>query len=462
MVDMRVLIVDDEAGMLEVCGDTLRKLPRTDIVLEQDSNHAAERIKEEHWDLLVADIRMPGLSGVDLLRLVHEHASDIDVLMITAFPSVDSAVESMKLGAADYLTKPFLPDELRSAVRRILDNRRLRQENMLLKRQLERPYSFGEMIGQSDAMLSVFDTVERVAATDVDVLIQGETGTGKELVARAIHTHGGRKEKPFVPVDCGAIPEDLLESEFFGHERGAFTGATRRSMGLMEYASGGTLLLDEVGELPIHLQAKLLRAIQERRVRRVGGNSEIDVDVRIVAATSRDLDEEVRHDRFRSDLYYRINVVRIDLPPLRERLDDIPALLRHFLQRYAREMGREDVEMDTSAAEVLASYSWPGNVRELQNVVKRMLAMAPDSTISINDLPAEIRGEAGCDGEAGQPGFFDLRDRQLEAFERRYLGNLLETNGGDVTAAASEAEVPRGTFYRLLNKHGITPSDYRN
>lgn len=461
MDDMRILIVDDEVGMLEVCNDTLDRLPHTDIVLENDSLVAARRLKDEHWDLLVADIRMPHLGGVELLRLAHEYAPDIDALMITAFPSVDSAVETMKLGATDYLTKPFLPDELRAAVRRILDNRRLRQENLLLRRQLERPYSFGEMIGSSEAMLKVFDTVERVAASNVDVLIEGDTGTGKELAARAIHSHSDRKDHSFVPVDCGAIPEDLLESEFFGHERGAFTGANRRSLGLMEFASQGTLFLDEIGELPLNLQAKLLRALQERCIRRVGGNSEIAVDIRIVAATSRSLDEEVRQHRFRSDLYYRINVVRIELPPLRDRLNDIPPLTRHFFARYAREMGLENAELDPAVPELLTSYPWPGNVRELQNVLKRLLVMAPGNCIGVADLPDEIRGAAGCGLDAGQPGFFDLRSQQLDAFERRFLRHLLETHGGDVTAAATDADVPRGTLYRLLNKHGLAPADYR-
>jgi len=317
MSKTRVLVVDDEVGMLEVCAETLARLPEVVVLVESDGRRAAEQLNAEHFDLLIQDIRMPGTDGMDLLRLARQNDPDLAVLMMTAYPTVETAVESMKLGAADYITKPFTPEALLATVQRLLEGYRLRQENLLLSRLVERPYVFDEIIGASPAMRAVFDTIERVAGTNTDVLILGETGTGKELVARSIHKRSPRGGQRFVPVDCGAIPEDLLESELFGHERGAFTGATSRSLGLLEFADKGTFFLDEVGELPIRLQAKLLRALQERRIRRVGGHDEIEVDVRVIAATSRNLEAEINNQRFRDDLYYRLNVARIELPPLR-------------------------------------------------------------------------------------------------------------------------------------------------
>jgi len=457
----RILVVDDEQGMLEVCAASLKKLPGATILVEQDSRRAAGRLARESFDLLIADICMPHVNGVELLRAAKQADPNLGVLMITAFPTVETAVETMKLGAADYITKPFRPEELLAVVTRLLETKQLRDENRLLQRQVDRTYAFGDMIGNSTAIQAVFETIKRVAETDVDVLILGETGTGKELVARSVHQHSSRSTQRFVPVDCGAIPEDLLESELFGHERGAFTGAHTRSLGLFEFADKGTFFLDEIAELPVRLQAKLLRTLQERRLRRVGGTDEIDVDVRIVSATSQDLDEAVRQGRFRSDLFYRINVARIELPPLRERRDDIPLLAAHFIQRYAGTMGRNVTEADPEVLEILRAYPWPGNVRELQNVVKRALTMAKGTVIGTADLPDEVVTAAG--GGPGEPssGFFDLREQHAAKFEREFLANLLRTCGGDVSRAAREAQLPRGTLYRFLNKHGLTADQFR-
>ena len=461
MGPMRILVVDDEQGMLEVCAAALKKLPGATILVEQDSRRAADRLARESFDLLIADICMPHVNGVELLRAAKQADPDLGVLMITAFPTVETAVETMKLGAADYITKPFRPEELLAVVTRLLETKQLRDENRLLQRQVDRTYAFGDMIGNSTAMQAVFETIRRVAETDVDVLILGETGTGKELVARSVHQHSSRSTQRFVPVDCGAIPEDLLESELFGHERGAFTGAHTRSLGLFEFADKGTFFLDEIAELPVRLQVKLLRTLQERRLRRVGGTDEIDVDVRIVSATSQDLDEAVRQGRFRSDLFYRINVARIEVPPLRERRDDIPLLAAHFIQRYAGEMGRDVSEADAEVLEILRAYPWPGNVRELQNVIKRTLTMARGTVIGARDLPDEVVAAAG--GRSGEPssGFFDLREQHTARFEREFLANLLRSCGGDVSRAAREAQVPRGTLYRFLNKHGLNAEEFR-
>lgn len=462
MAKARILIVDDEEGMLEVCADTLNNLPEVELVLENQSRRAAERLAAESFDLLITDVRMPGLSGVELLRLARQHNPDICVLVITAYPTVESAVESMKLGATDYIVKPFLPDDLRATVRRLLESERLREENTLLRRQVERSYTSGQLLGRSAALLKVREIVDKVAGTDVDVLIYGETGTGKDLVARSIHELSPRKEQPFVPVDCGAIPEELMESEFFGHERGAFTGAHTRNLGLLEFANNGTFFLDEIGQLPLRLQAKLLRALQERKIRRVGGTKEVSLNVRIVAATALNLEAEVSKGRFRLDLYHRIHVVRIELPPLRERGADIALLTRHFVTRYAEEMKRGPVEISPEALEVLASYAWPGNVRELQNVLKRTLAMISGTVISLNDLPDQVVMQAGAVSASDGKGFFPLRERHMARFEKDYLSNILTASQGDVSLASREAQLPRGTFYRLLKKYDLNPADFRH
>lgn len=457
----RILVVDDEPGMLEVCSDTLCRLPGVEVLLENRSEAAAKRLASEHVDLLIADIRMPGLDGVGLLRAARSHDPALPVLMITAFPTVETAVDCMKLGAVDYLTKPFLPDNLLARVRRLLEERLLREEHGLLQRQMDRAYSFDQIVGYSPLMRSLFATVDRVASTEVDVLIAGESGTGKELVARSIHRRSARRGGRFVPVDCGAIPENLLESEFFGHERGAFTGAHAQSIGLLEFADGGTFFLDEISQLSPHLQAKLLRALQERRFRRVGGKDEIPVNVRVVAATNRDLAAEMREGRFREDLYYRIHVARIDLPPLRERTEDIPLLVAHFAARFAREMGREPFQVDDEVMEILWRYPWPGNVRELQNVLKGAIAMGRHATLTSEDLPDEVVIRAGETPADAPQGFFQLRAHRMAAFEREYFSSLLAACRGDVAAAAREAHIPRGTFYRLMKKHGLDADAFR-
>lgn len=462
MKKIRILVVDDEAGMLEVCEDILAELKGTEVITEQVSTKAAQRLKKENFDLLITDIRMPNMDGVELLRQARAQDPQLVALILTAFPNVETAVETMKLGAVDYITKPFIPDDLLATVRRLVESRQLREENDLLRRQVERNYAFGEMLGKSAPMQKVFQTIERVAGTDVDVLITGETGTGKELVARSIHQRSKRAKGPFVPVDCGAIPEELMESEFFGHERGAFTGAQQRSLGLLEFANGGTFFLDEVGQLPLRLQAKLLRALQERRIRRVGGTSEIDVDVRVVAATSLNLEKEMAENRFRLDFYHRIHVAHIELPPLREREGDVPFLTHTFMEQLSKEMEREGTTLSAESIEVLASYTWPGNVRELQNVLKRTLAMSRSKEITPEDLPDEIVAASGTKIPLKEDGFFAQRERRMALFEKEYLSNLLIQCAGDVSQAARESKLPRGTLYRLLKNHDIDPAGFRS
>ena len=463
MARPRILIVDDEEGMREVCSDTLEALPGVELITCGDPRQALRLLEESDFDLLLTDIRMPGMSGVELLERARKRDPELPVIMITGFPTVETAVESLKLGAVDYLTKPFLPEELLANVKRFLEERRLRSENRLLHQRLARSDRFGALIGESEAMRRVFDVIQRVAGSDVDVLIQGETGTGKELVARAVHEGSRRHDQRFVPVDCGAIPENLLESEFFGYEKGAFTGAAARTVGLLEYADGGTFFLDELGELPLQLQAKLLRALQERKIRRLGSKGETPVSLRVVAATARDLQDEVTQGRFREDLYYRVNVVKIELPPLRERGDDVLLLAEHLRVRGGVELGKQVEGFADEVLEVLLAYRWPGNVRELMNVVRRGIALARGERITLDDLPEHLILAAGATPSAplSEPGFFDLRALRIASFEQEYLARKLREHEGDVTAAAKGAGIPRGTFYRLLKNHEMKPANFR-
>jgi DNA-binding NtrC family response regulator len=376
---------------------------------------------------------------------------------------VDTARACLQAGAGDYLDVARVETDLEDALVRLLTASRRRAAEEVLRRAVERPYSFDDFLGESPAMQQVYSIIERVAVSSVDVLVTGETGTGKELVARAIHKRSRRSTGPFVPVDCGAIPDALMESELFGHERGAFTGADARRMGLVEFADGGTLFLDEIGELPLPLQAKLLRVLQERRVRRVGARQENAVDVRVVAATSRNIDQMVERGEFRRDLFYRINVVRIDLPALRSRGDDIGLLAECFANRAAQEMGRTVGGLSTDVYQILKSYHWPGNVRELQNVVRRAIAMTRSPVAGVDDLPDEIVAAAGraAGAEAGAVGFFAQRAEHVARFEKQYLSDLLARHLGDVSAAAREARLPRGTLYRLMKGHGLDGASFR-
>jgi DNA-binding NtrC family response regulator len=461
MAKGRVLVVDDDDAILEICTETLSVLPDTEVVIENNSARASERLATDSFDLLITDIRMPEMDGMELLRIARQLDPNLQVLMLTGFPTIATAVESMKLGATDYLTKPFFSDALLASARRLLQAKRLREENRLLQRQIERAYTFDEIVGKSPTMQVVFEIIRRAAASDVDVLIIGETGTGKELVARSIHKRSARSNARFMPIDCGAIPESLVESEFFGHERGAFTGAHERRLGLLEVADGGTVFLDEIVDMPLSLQAKLLRVLQERKFRRVGGKDEIAVNIRVVAAASRDLLGEIRAQRFREDLYYRLNVGYITIPPLRDRREDIPLLVSYFIDRYRGEMGKPAMQLKPEVLEILMAYPWPGNVRELQNAIKRALLMSHGPILSLPDLPDDIVTHAGDRAVTDRAGFFQLREQRLAAFEKDYLTHLLQLYQGDVSQAAREACIPRGTLYRLLKKHGLAAEDFR-
>jgi two-component system response regulator AtoC len=464
--DTRILIVDDEPDMVE---NLTRILGREghDCLATTDPVQALALLESDRPDLLITDLRMPGMDGMELLRRGRDLDPALPVLVITAFATIESAVAAVKEGAFDYLPKNFSIDQLTVAVERALRQRRLQQENRNLRAQLQHTFALENIVGRSPAMARVFELVKKAARAEANILVLGESGTGKELIARAIHANSPRASLPFVPVDCASLPEPLLESELFGHEKGAFTGAVRSKPGLMEMAHRGTLFLDEIAELPVTLQSKLLRAIQEHQVRRVGGTGLVNVDARIVSATNRDLRDAIRKGQFREELYYRVNVIAIELPPLRDRTGDIPLLAQTFLKKYA---GGRISGFETDALAALEGYPWPGNVRELQNVVERACALADGATVRRRDLPEYVvRGESpvrrGGDGAALPAGVelaegIDLplreaKERWMKVLEGSYLRGLLDRHGGNISAAAKAAGIDRKTFHRLVTKHQV-------
>jgi DNA-binding NtrC family response regulator len=385
-----ILVAEDEVDMLENCRRLLQAWGYR-CLTASDGEIATRLLTEHSPDVLVTDLRMPKRNGMDLLEIAVRHDRDVIVIMLTAFGTVENAVEAMKLGAFNYLTKPFSADELRLAVERGLKQRNLSRENRQLREQVKGKHGVGSIIGKSEAMIQVFETLQKVAKTDANVLILGETGTGKELIARSLHAHSRRVSGPFVPVDCASLPENLLENELFGHEAGAYTDARTAKPGLFEFADKGTLFLDEIGDLSIGLQAKLLRVLEERQFRRIGGTRAIQVDVRVISATNKDLRNKIENDTFREELYYRLNVVAITLPPLRERIEDISLLAHKFLNQYSKAAGSLVDSISSEAMKQLQLYHWPGNVRELQNIVQRSILLADGETIEPNDLPEYVR-----------------------------------------------------------------------
>lgn len=382
----RILIVDDEESMRDFLSIMLhREGYHVDTAV--DGAQAVTHLRDHSYDLVISDMKMPRMTGMELLAHIKERTPETVVLMVTAFSSTDEAVEAMKQGAYDYITKPFKNEEIRLIVKNALERRELRQENLALKEELGKRFSFEGLIGKSKAMQDVFTMVKKVAASPVKVLVTGESGTGKELVAKAIHYNSDRRNGPFVPINCGAIPENLLESELFGHEKGAFTGAIRQKPGLFETAANGTIFLDEIGELPALMQVKLLRVLQENEFRRVGGTKDIQADVRVLAATNRHLEEAVAEGTFREDLYYRFNVIRVDLPPLRQRREDIPVMIDFFWERFT---GKEGVKVSEDAMRRLIDYQWPGNVRELENVIERATVLGRENEITLDCLPPNL------------------------------------------------------------------------
>ncbi|MEE8558662.1 MAG: sigma-54 dependent transcriptional regulator [Myxococcota bacterium] len=431
----RILVVDDEPSMREFL-EILLEREGHEAVCADSAEAALLALEGDELDLVISDIRMPGMSGLELMDRVHDLNPEALVVLITAHGNTETAVEAMKRGAYDYLTKPCSVDEIRLVVGRALEKKSLASENSLLRRQLNVRARPDSIVGESRGMQAVFDLIEQIAPTRANILISGDSGTGKELIAREIHARSGRSEHPMVAVNCAAIPDALLESELFGHVRGSFTGAVANKVGLFEVADGGTLFLDEIGDMPASLQMKLLRAIQEKKIKRVGGTSERSIEVRIMAATHRDLEAEIRSGRFREDLYYRLNVIEVRIPALRERPEDIPLLVEHFVKRYCAELGRDLLEVDPAVVTALEGYAFPGNVRELENVIERAVTLARGDRIGRDCLPDSILRPADIPTAARIPAEGADLERLLRDYESGLLEQALERSGGVKKRAA--------------------------
>jgi two-component system, NtrC family, response regulator AtoC len=440
-----LLVVDDDQVARELLAETLGREGYR-VRVAGGGEEAVRLAGAEPFDMALVDLRMPDLDGLAVLKQLAMIQPELPVVILTAFATIETAIEAVNTGAFDYLSKPFRMEEIKIVVRRTLDARRLARENLQFRQELRARYGFEGLVGQSHQMVEIYKLIARMAALDTTVLIDGETGTGKELVARAIHGASARAARPFVVVDCAALPEALFESELFGHERGAFTGAFAARRGLLETSVGGTCFLDEIGELPAPLQAKLLRTLQEHSIRRVGGNDAIPVDVRIVVATNRDLRRLVADGGFRDDLYYRLNVVTITVPPLRERASDIPLLAQHFLEMFARRTGRAIKRLAPESVTLLSGYRWPGNVRELEHVIERAMALSSSETLLPDDFPPHLREERDRAPRLPADGM------TLEDVKRWYVNKVLEESGGNKLRAAELLGIDRRTLYRILER----------
>ncbi len=459
----KILVVDDEKNLLEFMKIMLEQ-EGFNVTTCPNGESAIELLKGKIFDIVITDIKMPRVSGIDILKYIKSTSPETDVIMITAFASHETAVEAMKEGAYDYISKPFNNEQIKLVIRKALEKHNLKKENIRLRRRIEREDSLKKrIIGKSHEIKNVLDLIKKVSATDSSVLIYGESGTGKELVARAIHANSSRNGLPFESINCGALTETLLESELFGHEKGAFTDAVKTQQGLFEMANGGTLFLDEIAETSPSTQVKLLRVLQEMEIKRVGGSKIINVDVRIVSATNKDLKTLVNEGLFREDLFYRVNVFPIRVPPLRERIDDIPGLVKHFVEKYSKKTGRKPPQMDKGSLELMKKYSWPGNIRELENVIERLLILCSENAISPKYLPEEIKNP-GNENEMYLDRAKTLPEINSEGIniekimmniEKNYLLKALDKTGGKKTKAAELLNISFRSFRYLLNKYNI-------
>ena len=453
MSDVRILVVDDEQSMREFLEIFLRR-EGFEVATAGDVEAAVLAIDGDDFDLVITDIQMPGRTGLDLLREIKKRSPETLVLMITAFASTDTAIAAMKEGAYDYLTKPFKVDEIRVVIEKALEKKLLSRENRRLRTELRTVQRHKTIIGSSPAIQRVFELIAQVADTKANVLVCGESGTGKELVARDIHQQSERSGAPFVAINCGAIPENLLESELFGHVKGAFTGALHNKEGLFQTAAGGTLFLDEIAELSLHLQVKLLRAIQEKTIRRVGGTSDVHVDARILSASNRNLAEEVAAGRFREDLYYRLNVIQISLPPLRDRRGDIPLLVNHFIEKFSTDLGRSIASVGDDVMAKLMDHDYPGNVRELENAIERAVALSRDEHITIESLPPGLSRQPQSDAPEIPAEGMKL-DAVLADFERSLLAQALRQSDRIKKRAAQLLGISFRSFRYRFEKLGL-------
>ncbi len=455
----KVLIVDDEESLREFL-EIMLKREGYEITTAENGDVALKHLAKKSFDVVITDLQMPKIHGMQVLAKAKEIDSEMVVIVITAFGSTESAVEAMKLGAYDYITKPFKIDEIKLVIKKALEKRVLSRENILLKKELGSKYTFGNLIGSAPSMLKIYDLISRVCETKTNVLITGESGTGKELVAKAVHYNGPLKDKPFVTVNCGAIPDTLIESELFGHKKGSFTGAIADKMGLFEVANGGTIFLDEIGEIPLQTQVKLLRVLQEKTFKRVGSTEDITVNVRIIAATNKDLMHEVSQGRFREDLYYRLNVIHIQLPPLRERKEDIPILAQHFLEKYNKQLDKDIKKISKEAMDALSSYDYPGNVRELENIIERTVSLERGAAILPESLPPIIfHPGAGLSRRGGSEHLITMDGVNLEEIvgnlEKDLIEKALKKAGGVKKKAAKLLGISFRSMRYRLEKYGM-------
>lgn len=461
MLKDKILIADDEKSMREFLNIMLRK-EGYEVTLASNGEEVMRLIEKDIYDLALLDIRMPKQDGLSALKRIKAVSPDTIVIMITAYASTDTVIRAMKEGAYDYITKPFKIDEIKMVIQNALEKKRLHNENLMLKKVVKERYYFENIIGQSPKMRELYDLLEKIAPTKTHILVAGESGTGKELVAKAIHYNSPRKDKPFVALNCGAIPESLIESELFGHMRGAFTDAISTKKGLFEIADEGTLFLDEISELPQSMQVKLLRVLQDKEFKRVGGTEDIQVDVRIISATNKDLEEEVRQRRFREDLYYRLNVIQIKLPPLRERKEDIPHLADHFLRKYSKELEKEITQISPEALRLLLQYDYPGNVRELQNIIERAVTLETSQELTAKNLASYFEEQfphkrKPLDLEIPNEGI-DL-EKVVEEVERTLLMKALDRTKGMKKKAAELLHINFRSMRYRLEKYGLNSSE---
>ena len=455
---MAVILVVDNEHSVRLTLSMLLKAAGHQVLEAADGRAAIEKLRDELVSLVVTDLKMADVSGLDVLRETKALRPEMEVILLTGHGTIESAVEAMRLGAFDYVTKPFEPPELLHRVQNALERHRLVGEVRLLRQQIREQRGFGTLVGRSPQIQRVTEMISRVAATDTTILIEGESGTGKELVARAIHNESPRADRPFVAINCAALPETLLESELFGHVKGAFTGATATKKGLFEEADHGTLLREERGDTSTAIQIKLLRVLQEREIRRVGSNAPIKINVRVLTATHRSLEELVREGRFREDLFYRLNVITIPLPPLRDRRGDIPLLAAHFLEPAAKRLGKPLPTLSQEALNLLLEYSWPGNVRELENAIERAVLLAQQDVIFPGDFPPNLRRTAPL----GEPGAAPSKLMRLDEMERAHILGTLEELGWNQARAAEILGIGRNTLWRKLKEYGIQPPDRRS
>jgi DNA-binding NtrC family response regulator len=457
----KILLVDDEEIFLRPLAKTILA---AGLLVDTASSveEARERLKADEFDLVISDVRLPGADGITFARSLHAEFPDLPVILMTAYGSIRTAVDAMKAGAYDYILKPFEPDEILLLVRRALEIQDIRVADRYRITRNQEAFDFRRtVVCESAAMRRVQEDVERILGLDTTVLLTGETGTGKQLIARGIHYSGPRRDRPLIEINCSAIPDTLFESELFGFTRGAFTGASGDRKGLFHLADGGTLFLDEIGEVPLSLQPKLLSAIQEKKIMRIGGSRQVEVDVRIIAATNKSLEEEVAAGRFRKDLFFRLDVFPIRMPPLRERREDIPVLAEIFLHRFARKCGKRVARLSAQAVARLQAWEWPGNVRELENFIERAVIRAKGEELDIaGEFPAGPEGEGGLPFTSEIP-FREAKERVVSAFERRYIEELLRRSGGRLTDAARAAGIDNKNFSEKMKRYGFTLDDYR-